>query len=113
MSQSSVSGLPTIKLIGSRLVSMVDFVNHRVLVTNLIWFNTSAISNSRFIETLKYGMLEVQEHLETFCDKKEQASMVIYKNFKFLETLRAFLSIFWRISVIFNLLSEVFGALNP
>ncbi|CAH1110307.1 unnamed protein product [Psylliodes chrysocephalus] len=75
MSQSSVSGLPTIKLIGSRLVSMVDFVNHRVLVTNLIWFNTSAISNSRFIETLKYGMLEVQEHLETFCDKKEQASM--------------------------------------
>ncbi|XP_057665202.1 protein furry isoform X1 [Diorhabda carinulata] len=75
MSQSAVSGLPTIKLISSRLMSMVDIVSYRVMVTNLIWFNTSAISNSRFIETLKYGMLEVQEHLETFCDKREQASM--------------------------------------
>ncbi|XP_072390599.1 protein furry isoform X1 [Diabrotica undecimpunctata] len=75
MSQSAMSGLPTIRLISSRLLSMVDIVKYRVMVPNLIWFNTVAINNSRFIETLKYGMLEVQEHLETFCDKKEQASM--------------------------------------
>uniref|UniRef100_A0A6P7GMV8 Uncharacterized protein LOC114338721 n=1 Tax=Diabrotica virgifera virgifera TaxID=50390 RepID=A0A6P7GMV8_DIAVI len=75
MSQSAMSGLPTIRLISSRLLSMVDIVKYRVMVPNLIWFNTVAIKDSRFIETLKYGMLEVQEHLETFCDKKEQASM--------------------------------------
>lgn len=76
MSQTAVSSLPTINLIGSRLMSMVDIVIYRVLPPNLIWFNTMAINNSKFIESLKYGMLEVQEHLETFCDKKEQACMV-------------------------------------
>ncbi|CAH1170054.1 unnamed protein product [Phaedon cochleariae] len=75
MSQSAVSGLPTIKLIGSRLSSMIDIISFRVLPGNLIWFNTLAISNSKFFETLKYGMLQVQEHLETFCDKREQAAM--------------------------------------
>ncbi|KAG5899999.1 hypothetical protein JTB14_009086 [Gonioctena quinquepunctata] len=75
MSHSAVSGLPTIKLISSRLMSMVDIITYRILPTNLIWFNTLAISNSKFFETLKYGMLEVQEHLETFCDKKDQATM--------------------------------------
>lgn len=64
-------------------MSMIDIINYRVLPINLIWFNTLAISNSKFFETLKYGMLEVQEHLETFCDKKEQATMVnIYLNIK-------------------------------
>lgn len=76
MSQSAVSSLPTIKLISSRLMSMIDIISYRVLPTQLVWFNPSTINNSRFIEMLKYGMLEVQEHLETFCDKKEQASMV-------------------------------------
>nr|XP_023011562.1 protein furry [Leptinotarsa decemlineata] len=75
MSQSAMSGLPTIKLISSRLMSMIDIITFRILPVNLIWFNTLAISNSKFFETLKYGMLEVQEHLETFCDKKEQATM--------------------------------------
>ncbi|CAH2001764.1 unnamed protein product [Acanthoscelides obtectus] len=75
MSQTSISSQPTIKLIGSRLMSMIDIINYRVLPFNIIWFNTLAISNSKFIESLKYGMLEVQEHLETFCDKKQQASM--------------------------------------
>lgn len=79
MSQSAVSGLPTIKLISSRLMSMTDIIFHRILPTQLVWFNPTAIHNSKFIETLKYGMLEVQEHLETFCDKKEQASMVSWK----------------------------------
>ncbi|CAH0545977.1 unnamed protein product [Brassicogethes aeneus] len=77
MSQSSISGLPlpTVKLISSRLNSMIDIISYRVLPLNLIWFNTLAISNSKFFETLKYGMLEVQEHLETFCDKRDQAAM--------------------------------------
>ncbi|RZC34682.1 Helicase C and/or DEAD domain containing protein [Asbolus verrucosus] len=75
MMQSAMSGLPTIKLIGSRLNSMIDIISYRILPPNLIWFNSSALNNTKFIETLKYGMLEVQEHLETFCDKKDQAAV--------------------------------------
>lgn len=77
MMQSSVSGLPTIKLIGSRLNSMIDLISYRILPPHLIWFNAAAFSDAKFIETLKYGMLEVQEHLETFTDKKNQATMVV------------------------------------
>lgn len=55
---------------------MIDIISFRILPANLIWFNASAVNNTKFIETLKYGMLEVQEHLETFCDKKDQAVAV-------------------------------------
>lgn len=79
MIQSSVSGLPTIKIIGSRLSSMIDIISYRILPPHLIWFNAAALSDAKFIETLKYGMLEVQEHLETFTDKRDQATMVIYQ----------------------------------
>lgn len=76
MMQSAAGGLPTIKLISSRLNSMIDIISYRILPPNLIWFNASALNNTKFIENLKYGMLELQEHLETFCDKKDQAFVV-------------------------------------
>lgn len=76
MLQSTSGSQATIKLLTTRLNSMMDVVSYRILPVNVIWFNTMTLSNSRFYETLKYGMLEVQEHLETFCDKREQAAMV-------------------------------------
>ncbi|KAK9752212.1 Cell morphogenesis central region [Popillia japonica] len=57
------------------LSSMIDIVTHRILPTHFIWFNTTGMNNQKLLETLKYGMLEVQEHLDTFCDKREQATM--------------------------------------
>ncbi|KAH1002588.1 hypothetical protein HUJ04_008665 [Dendroctonus ponderosae] len=75
MLQSTIGSEVTIKLLTARLNSMMDIVNYRVLPRNVIWFNTMVLSNSRFYETLKYGLLEVQEHLETFCDKRDQAMM--------------------------------------
>ncbi|CAG9770963.1 unnamed protein product [Ceutorhynchus assimilis] len=75
MCQSTISSQGTIKLLTARLNSMIDIVNYRILPVNVIWFNTMALSNSRFYENLKYGILEVQEHLETFCDKRDQAMM--------------------------------------
>ncbi|XP_030765953.1 protein furry isoform X3 [Sitophilus oryzae] len=75
MLSSTVASQATIKLLITRLHSVIDIINYRILPFNLIWFNTMAISNSRFLESLKYGMLEVQEHLETFCDKRDQAIM--------------------------------------
>ncbi|XP_076272167.1 microtubule binding protein furry isoform X2 [Rhynchophorus ferrugineus] len=75
MQISTSASQATIKLLITRLNSVIDIINYRILPVNLIWFNTMAISNSRFLETLKYGMLEIQEHLETFCDKRDQAIM--------------------------------------
>ncbi|XP_066250595.1 protein furry isoform X1 [Euwallacea similis] len=75
MAQSTVGSQATIKLLTARLDSMVDVVSYKVLPINVIWFNTMALGNSRFYEALKFGMLEVQEHLETFCDKRDQAIM--------------------------------------
>lgn len=69
------SSTAIIKLISSRLTSMIDIVNLRVLPTHFIWFNSMVLSSSKLNETLRYGILEVQEHLETFCDKREQATM--------------------------------------
>ncbi|XP_050300806.1 protein furry isoform X2 [Anthonomus grandis grandis] len=65
----------TIILLTARLNAVIDIINYRISPVNMIWFNTMALSNSRFYEIVKYGMLEVQEHLETFCDKRDQAMM--------------------------------------
>ncbi|KAF2884642.1 hypothetical protein ILUMI_21529 [Ignelater luminosus] len=73
--QSASSGLPTIRIISSRLNSMIDIITNRILPIHIIWFNSSSLNNTKLTETLRYGMLEVQEHLETFCDKKDQATM--------------------------------------
>lgn len=55
---------------------MIDIITNRILPIHIIWFNSSSLNNTKLTETLRYGMLEVQEHLETFCDKKDQATMV-------------------------------------
>lgn len=75
LTQSATAGLPTIKLISSRLSSLIDIISHRILQPHLIWFNSSSVHCIRLTETLRFGMLEVQEHLETFCDKRDQATM--------------------------------------
>ncbi|KAF5278113.1 hypothetical protein FQR65_LT03629 [Abscondita terminalis] len=75
LSQSASSGLPTIKLISSRLYSMIDIIMNRILPSHIIWFNSSTVNCTKLTEALRFGMLEVQEHLETFCDKKDQATM--------------------------------------
>lgn len=40
----------------------------------LVWFSTTIFANQRLNETLRFGMLEVQEHLETFLEKKDHAT---------------------------------------
>lgn len=40
----------------------------------LVWFSTAVFSHQRLHETLRFGMLEIQEHLETFLDKKDHAT---------------------------------------
>ncbi|KAK0097546.1 hypothetical protein PV326_001186 [Microctonus aethiopoides] len=40
----------------------------------LVWFSTSVFTNQRLSESLRFGMLEIQEHLETFLEKKDHAT---------------------------------------
>lgn len=42
----------------------------------IVWFASSVFANQRLHETLRFGLLEVQEHLETFLDRKDHASEV-------------------------------------
>ncbi|XP_046735470.1 protein furry [Diprion similis] len=48
----------------------------------LVWFSTSIFANQRLSESLRFGMLEIQEHLETFLDRKDHAT-------EFLEAVKA------------------------
>lgn len=42
----------------------------------IVWFSPDKVASSHLADTLRFGMLELQEHLETFLDKKRQASEV-------------------------------------
>ncbi|XP_045464267.1 protein furry isoform X2 [Harmonia axyridis] len=75
LSLSSIAGQPIVKLINSRLNSVIDSITFRIMVPNLVWFNENAVSNLNLGETLKCAILQVQEHLELFCDKKQQLTM--------------------------------------
>lgn len=70
---------------------MIDIVTHKILPVHFIWFNSANLNNTRLSESLRYGMLEVQEHLETFCDRKDQATMVNYKKYVLYVTNNFFL----------------------
>ncbi|XP_017780111.1 PREDICTED: protein furry isoform X2 [Nicrophorus vespilloides] len=68
----------TVKLINSRLSAFIDIVTNRILPIHFIWFNSAALNSTKLSESLRYGMLEVQEHLEMFCEKREQT--IMYSN---------------------------------
>lgn len=36
-----------------------------------VWYNQNYVTTPRLFETLRFGVLEVQEHLETFFDRKD------------------------------------------
>ena len=60
----------------SKLSTLAD-----LLITDLkapfFWFEASSVRNEQLFNTLKYGLLEIQEHLETFLDRKDSAIEVI------------------------------------
>lgn len=56
---------------------MADLLNNRLLQTNIvIYFQSNSLKNTKVIETIRYGMLEMQEHLETFFDRKDHVTEV-------------------------------------
>ncbi|XP_011494859.1 PREDICTED: protein furry [Ceratosolen solmsi marchali] len=47
----------------------------------IVWFASPVFANQRLYEILRFGLLEIQEHLETFLDKKDHA-------YEYLETMK-------------------------
>lgn len=75
MTRESCSHLNSrgVPLLTSRLASVSDLLSSRRDPPH-IWFTVDALQEPGFSDALRFGMLEVQQHLETFLDKKEQAA---------------------------------------
>lgn len=42
----------------------------------LVWFSPERVAGPRLAESLRFGMLELKEHLDTFLDRKDHAAEV-------------------------------------
>jgi hypothetical protein len=42
----------------------------------LVWFSPDKVAGPRLAESLRFGMLELKEHLDTFLDRKDHAAEV-------------------------------------
>lgn len=68
---------------GHRISVLADLLSSRGEPPK-IWYSQSLVTTPRLLESLRYGVLEVQEHLETFFDRKEHVLEVSSKpNFSF------------------------------
>lgn len=43
-----------------------------------VWYNQQLPTTPRLFESLRFGVLEIQEHLETFFDRKDHVLEVSY-----------------------------------
>ncbi|XP_068083711.1 protein furry [Anabrus simplex] len=60
-------------LLGSRLATVAELLTARGEPPR-VWISSSATSGPQLTESLKFGMLGVQEHWETFLDRKDHAA---------------------------------------
>lgn len=69
------SGSPTAAKLASFLLNHTELLSTKGEAP-LVWFSTVAFTNQRLTESLRFGMLEIGEHMETFLDKKDHATEV-------------------------------------
>uniref|UniRef100_A0A1S4MZI1 Uncharacterized protein n=1 Tax=Pediculus humanus subsp. corporis TaxID=121224 RepID=A0A1S4MZI1_PEDHC len=62
-----------VQLLTSRLTTVCELLSNRADPPH-VWFTVDALQEPKFTDALRFGMLEIQQHLETFLDKKEQAA---------------------------------------
>lgn len=70
--------------IGSQLGNRLSILSELLLTKAdppRLWCNQSQPSTPRLFETLRFNVLEVQEHLETFFDRKDHVLEVRFSNF--------------------------------
>ncbi|KAK6628771.1 hypothetical protein RUM43_002587 [Polyplax serrata] len=75
MTREACSHLTTrgVPLLTSRLTNVCELLSTRADPPH-VWFTVDALQEPKFSDALRFGMLEIQQHLETFLDKKEQAA---------------------------------------
>lgn len=59
----------------THLLSLCEQLDARAIAP-LVWFSPEVLDSSRLNEALRFGSLEVQEHLETFLDRKDHLAEV-------------------------------------
>lgn len=59
-------------LLGYRLQAISELLNSRVDIP-YVWVTSDSLANTRLNESLRFGMLEIQEHWETYLDRKDHA----------------------------------------
>ncbi|XP_043493885.1 protein furry isoform X2 [Polistes fuscatus] len=75
------NGSPASKQLGYHLSSHAELLSAKA-EPPLVWFSVSIFSHQRLHESLRFEMLEIQQHLETFPDRKYHAT-------ECLETVKA------------------------
>lgn len=70
--------------LGNRISLFTDLLSSRADPPR-VWCSDSITTTPRLFETLRFNVLEVQEHLETFFDRKDQVLEVMYESFIFFK----------------------------
>lgn len=56
--------------LGNRISVLSDLLSSKEEPPR-IWYSPNYVTTPRLVESLRFGVLEVQEHLDTFFDRKE------------------------------------------
>ncbi|XP_021940399.1 protein furry [Zootermopsis nevadensis] len=67
---SAVTSSQGATLLGSRLILVTELLSAQAEPPR-VWISGNAVTSSRLTEALRFGMLEIQEHWETFLDRKD------------------------------------------
>lgn len=62
-----------VQTLAVNLNSMIDHLNNRLQPQQVTYFQASTVWTAKITNVTRYGVLEMQEHLETFFDRKDHA----------------------------------------
>lgn len=72
---SAVTASQGAALLGSRLLVVAELLSAQAEPPH-VWISANAVTSPRLTEALRFGMLEIQEHWETFLDRKDHTAEV-------------------------------------
>lgn len=61
--------------VGNRISILSDLLSSKEEPPR-VWYNPNYVTTPRLVESLRFGVLEVQEHLDTFFDRKDHIQEV-------------------------------------
>jgi hypothetical protein len=76
---AAVTASQGVALLGSRLLAVTELLLTQTEPPH-VWISPSVVASPRLTEALRFGMLEIQEHWETYLDRKDHVAEVFYGN---------------------------------